>query len=57
MLGYLQNTVLQDMANARLSTGSKTNGTVLGFASDQVISHPAKSCCSCDRAQSGKSTY
>ena len=26
-------TVLQDMANARLSTGSKTNGTVLGFAS------------------------
>ncbi len=25
--------VLQDMANARLSTGSKTNGTVLGFAS------------------------
>lgn len=26
-------TVLQAMANARLSTGSKTNGTVLGFAS------------------------
>ena len=26
-------TVLQEMANARLSTGSKTNGTVLGFAS------------------------
>ena len=26
-------TVLQDMANARMSTGSKTNGTVLGFAS------------------------
>lgn len=25
--------VLQNMANARLSTGSKTNGTVLGFAS------------------------
>lgn len=25
--------VLRDMANARLSTGSKTNGTVLGFAS------------------------
>lgn len=25
--------VLQQMANARLSTGSKTNGTVLGFAS------------------------
>lgn len=25
--------VLQEMANARLSTGSKTNGTVLGFAS------------------------
>ena len=26
--------VLQDMANARLSTGSKTNGTVLGFSSN-----------------------
>lgn len=26
-------TVLQEMANSRLSTGSKTNGTVLGFAS------------------------
>lgn len=26
-------TVLQEMSNARLSTGSKTNGTVLGYAS------------------------
>ena len=26
-------TVLQEMGNARMSTGSKTNGTVLGFAS------------------------